>query len=1583
MKKTKTAFIRFDYLSKIWVFLIVILIANPLEMISQVNQQTGSSVFDVPVFNYQDNVSNLTLPISLGYNSGYGLKVDEVASDVGQGWGLMAGGKIVRVQVGEPDDQKANGSEGSEVTSNLSKYPAGYLFTNQNPALGAPANYPRYPIFPEKNQLYRQHNIINADRELDYFMLNVNGISATFVLKKGTNEGVFLGSSLMKVSFQTETGNTQSFSNLAGVSGVARTVIKGFTVTDGNGIQYVFETRAYTKVQRLASCDRRFSTKLDPPKKYKKNQVYHETFFDDASIENPFIVNEWHLTRIIDNFIGTSRTIEFTYNYRHLLNMWTGFDYQRIDAKKNYGKVIARRATILVPVISSVSCPNNYQVGFLYGSARLDLPGSQPLQSITVTYNNRILHRHLLKHSYVIYTRYGTPVTAEQKLASRLYLLGVTKQTAELKEEEKPYVFDYFLGGANKTEFVPPPFFTSKDIWGYYDGYLSLLGSNALNMSYINPAYKSYCVIASRGRSDNDFPSYNQIKQLTFFNRGNLNLGADPYPLVKTGYAKLGLLKTIQYPTGGKLEFDYEQNRAKYINEPTEGEVGGVHVNKTLLHDGVYGANCVPVNGIQTLYNYQNEDGSSSLWGVERPGNVFSVSSDYRVFDKIVKYKPPFGVKCVYGYQYPGILYSDQALAVSGFQKFMSSSIGQAASSALSVITTISNIMTIVNYASAATKTSVVGAWIGLILDIVMAIFEGLFTCLVQDDLKSSTIVTHYNQNLKGSNPLPMLYKRVEVLQNQGGNGKVINEYTSNEDYPIWELADHPLFDMRQRYGIWQYGLLKRTVVLDGNQKKQKEIINIYNDSCNNNPVALTNFPAEPGFAMRSGPSAEFDESSGLFASAKICNFRKIPLKMPSCNIQTINSVPVKSSEWAGFSTSLTYTASSTQEMQIGHYDVYSGKMELRSTIEKNYQQDDDSKFNTKTTNYTYYDVYEGQPDIMLPYETEEISSSGAYTKKIVTYNSKYAGGETGTALNALTKLTTNGVLTIPVKVETQIKNPAKGLANYLSASEEHTEFTTTASGSVQPAATFLRRVSSPVNNIALITPVQISSYNYNTSGLMTGQSDEGGRTIRYLLDYDGQMQVATIVNMQITEPLAYNSFETTESHGFQFAGTTNTGTCITGSKYYGLTPSQPITSNFTALTKPCILSFWATTAVAVTNATQTKSAPVRKGYTYYEYEVNTGVNSISISGTAGIDEVRFLPKAARMSTVTYDPVIGKTSECDAANHFVAFEYDARGRLKLVRNDKDEIVKMYEYNEKSKSGQCPTNYLSHAVYEMAQRNNCAIGYIGGYAEFTLAAGAYSSLISQEHADLLAQLVVDAQAQHYANTNGACESLYTSTEKSGTFYSDKCTNSQIPVAYTYTVPAAKYTSTISQEDADDQADEDLADYGQDRADLYGGCNTSTTPLWESDVNPAMRCNNGATEVNMKDVNPNSSTYNQYQWKPMQNNTLNCGNNPFISISGNNMIPNYSYVIRIIPNPSQYPYTFMLSGGANYTAAGVTLPPGNYNIEVIPTTYGVTWYSWSATADNTNTLYQSGTSSNSMIYNVQINSQIHIVITGQTP
>ena len=122
------------------------LIALQLGVTAQVNINTGSAVQGVSIFNFADNLTRLNLPVSLNYNSGTGLKVDEIANDVGQGWGLMAGGKITRIQVGLPDDQ----IERYISTLNVTNYPRGYYFSTQDPLKGAPQKYGYYPLFPQQ-----------------------------------------------------------------------------------------------------------------------------------------------------------------------------------------------------------------------------------------------------------------------------------------------------------------------------------------------------------------------------------------------------------------------------------------------------------------------------------------------------------------------------------------------------------------------------------------------------------------------------------------------------------------------------------------------------------------------------------------------------------------------------------------------------------------------------------------------------------------------------------------------------------------------------------------------------------------------------------------------------------------------------------------------------------------------------------------------------------------------------------------------------------------------------------------------------------------------------------------------------------------------------------------------------------------------------------------------------------------------------------------------------------------------------------------------------------------------------------------
>ena len=139
-------------------------------------------------------------------------------------------------------------------------------------------------------------------------------------------------------------------------------------------------------------------------------------------------------------------------------------------------------------------------------------------------------------------------------------------------------------------------------------------------------------------------------------------------------------------------------------------------------------------------------------------------------------------------------------------------------------------------------------------------------------------------------------------------------------------------------------------------------------------------------------------------------------------------------------------------------------------------------------------------------------------------------------------------------------------------------------------------------------------------------------------------------------------------------------------------------------------------------------------------------------------------------------------------------------------------------------GTCNTiKWYNDRKSKMFQKTDCEVIEVGSMVEYVVEAGRFSSSVSKEDANQKALDALEAEGPGYANEHGTCETnLWYNVEKSKVFYKNDCEDGFIGAPYTYTVEAGKYTSDVSQEDADNKAKEAVKAQGQDIANQKGKC-----------------------------------------------------------------------------------------------------------------------------------------------------------------
>jgi hypothetical protein len=394
------------------------------------------------------------------------------------------------------------------------------------------------------------------------------------------------------------------------------------------------------------------------------------------------------------------------------------------------------------------------------------------------------------------------------------------------------------------------------------------------------------------------------------------------------------------------------------------------------------------------------------------------------------------------------------------------------------------------------------------------------------------------------------------------------------------------------------------------------------------------------------------------------------------------------------------------------------------------------------------------------------------------------------------------------------------------------------------PISMYRLEISSPLSNIQQSNTNGSFSFDPNYQLLGKLQYDGTGNLVQqtknndipksYVWGYLNNIPIAEVTNASSSD-IAYTSFESTFETSWSVSGIVQNITTggITGNQSFILNSNSSIAKTGLTSAIAHVISYWSKNgaiSISAASSVSQKQGITINGWTYYEHKIAAGSSSISLSsGNANIDELRLFPSDAQMVTYTFNPLIGITSQCSPDNQLLYYEYDGYNRLLNIRDRENNIIKNFGYNYglgSSPTASAQTLFFNAAKQQGFTKNDgCQPGSEPSVVNYIVPYGKYTG-VTQSQADSRADADIAANGQSFANQNGQC--LWYSIALSLTVSKNDCLPSQglpSPKSIVYNVPARKYTSAISQDDANAKAQNDINTYSQTYANTNCTCSCS--------------------------------------------------------------------------------------------------------------------------------------------------------------
>jgi hypothetical protein len=258
--------------------------------LSNINHYVGKPEISVPI--YTIKTGNIVYPINLGYNTG-GIKVDQLASDVGLGWTLTSS-VITRT---------INGDNDFDNLGSILLQPDHSTYSSTDLLKDSDASYPgnvlhaipKIGYFLEKQINHKiDHNNILIDFIPDTYHFYANGYSTSFFFNDMNTpveinpKGTKIQATASKIRIDSQRG-TYDFTPGSGFQAKYNFLTQDFftiVITTNEGIRYTF-----------SDCD------------YSINQQFNT---HDLLYESPAQISAWHITKIED--LITGKKIDFIYD---------------------------------------------------------------------------------------------------------------------------------------------------------------------------------------------------------------------------------------------------------------------------------------------------------------------------------------------------------------------------------------------------------------------------------------------------------------------------------------------------------------------------------------------------------------------------------------------------------------------------------------------------------------------------------------------------------------------------------------------------------------------------------------------------------------------------------------------------------------------------------------------------------------------------------------------------------------------------------------------------------------------------------------------------------------------------------------------------------------------------------------------------------------------------------------------------------------------------------------------------------------------------------------------------------------------